>query len=280
MNDDKYIDLPNQDSRVFKYTDAKKTIVINWETGGNQNFLRQPGTPNIVKNKPGPIGIAKQAQTPIDIFNLFFSDKMFEKIVTHTNDVIETAMERFADLLEESDKCPHFRKVDKMNISAFIGLLYPRAAFQLNLQETLEIRNHESAHDIFDATMPYNRFQFIRRFIIFDDKSTRGDRWKSEFACLRELFDIMNEQNFKCCFPSPVIAVDETLYPYRGSIGFKQYNPSKSAKYGLLYRSLCDSSVLYTYSTLPYVGKPEENTGEPGKYYVTGTDEYTKYLVT
>ena len=83
---------------------------------------------------------------------------MTEKIVTHTNDVIETAIERFTDLLEESDKYPHFRKVDKMNISAFIGLLYLRATFRLNLQETLEIWNHESAHDIFAATMLYNRF--------------------------------------------------------------------------------------------------------------------------
>ena len=207
---------------------------------------------------------------------------MIEKIVTHTNDVIQAAMERLADLLEESDIYPHFLKVDKMDISAFIGLLYLRAAFRLNLQETLEIWNHESAHDIFAATMSYNWFQFIGRFITFDDKSTRGDCWKSDkFACLRELFEMINEQNSKRRFPSPLLAVDDTLYPYRGSISFKQYyNPRKSAKYGLLYRSLCDSSVWYTYYTLPYVGKPEENTGEPGKYYVTGADEYKKYLVT
>ena len=59
LDDDKYIDLPNQESRVFKYTDAKKTMTINWETDGNQNFLHQRGTANIVKNKPGPRGIAK-----------------------------------------------------------------------------------------------------------------------------------------------------------------------------------------------------------------------------
>ena len=78
------------------------------------------------------------------------------------------------------------RKVDKMDISAFIGLLHLRAAFRLNLQETFEIWNHESAHDIFAATMSYSRFHFIRRFITFDEKSTRGDRWKSDkFDCLR-----------------------------------------------------------------------------------------------
>ena len=43
---------------------------------------------------------------------------------------------------------------------------------------------------------------------------------------------------------------------------FTQYNPNKLAKYGLLYRSLCDASVLYTYYSFPYAGKPEDLSGE------------------
>ena len=42
----------------------------------------------------------------------------------------------------------------------------------------------------------------------------------------------------------PYVAIDETLYPYSGSIIIKQYNPSKPAKYRLLYHSLCDAVVL------------------------------------
>ena len=79
--------------------------------------------------------------------------------------------------------------------------------------------------------------------------------------------------------PSALLAVDETLYPYRGHIGFKQYNPQKPAKYGLLYRSLCDSTVTYTYFSLAYAGKQEVVGGNRANFYITGTDEYTKYLV-
>ena len=57
----------------------------------------------------------------------------------------------------------------------------------------------------------------------------------------------------------------------------KQYNPNKPAKYGFLYRSICDTRLPYTYSTLPYGGKP--NNIIPESAYVTGTDNYTKYLV-
>ena len=94
-----------------------------------------------------------------------------------------------------------------------------------------------------------------------------------------EIFEAMNSRNASMRCPSALLAVDETLYPYRGHIGFKQYNPQKPAKYGLLYRSLCDSTVTYTYFSLAYAGKPEVVGGNGAKFYITGTDEYTKYLV-
>ena len=76
--------------------------------------------------------------------------------------------------------------------------------------------------------------------------------------------------------------ISKLCTPYCGRIGFKEYNPCKSAKYGLLYCSLCDATVPYTYFSLPYAGKLEVlNKENPAtrSYYVTGTDEYTKYLV-
>ena len=94
---------------------------------------------------------------------------------------------------------------------------------------------------------------------------------------------------------------------------YSNWHPSKPAKCGLLYRSICDSKgthpfstyskfsekltfltrnvsfsenfacvlngwpqVQYTYFSLPYAGKPDE---EQNQYYVTATDNYTKYLV-
>ena len=44
---------------------------------------------------------------------------------------------------------------------------------------------------------------------------------------------------------------------------------------------LCDAIVPYTYFSLPYAGKLEvlDKENPTASYYVTGTDEYTKYLV-
>ena len=109
---------------------------------------------------------------------------------------------------------------------------------------------------------------------------TQSDRWKTgKRACMRELFEDMNERNARMRHRSPLLAIDETLYPYRGHIGFKQYNPNKPAKYGLFYRSLCDSSLPYTYYNLPYAKKPAKVEGPATKYYIPGTNEYTNYLI-
>ena len=125
--------------------------------------------------------------------------------------------------------------------------------------------------------MSRHHFTFLMRIISFDDDSSRKERWKSDkFAPFREFFEAINSSFLKLRKPSAHLAIDETLYPQRGRIGFKQYNPSKPAKYGLLFRSLCDSVVQYMYFCLPYAGKPNET---PNEFYVTKTDEYTKYLV-
>ena len=97
---------------------------------------------------------------------------------------------------------------------------------------------------------------------------------EDKFATIREFFMKMNEKNGRCRNPSPYVSVNETIYPYRGRIGMKQYDLSKKAKYGLLYLCLCDAKVPYTYSTLPYARKPEVIGAN--NYYVTSCDEYTK----
>ena len=126
--------------------------------------------------------------------------------------------------------------------------------------------------------MSYNRFAFLICFLEFDDKETQGQRWREDkFAAIREFFMKMNENNGRYRNSSPYVSVDETLYPYRGRTGMEQYNPSKTAKYELLCQSLCDGKIPHMYSTLPYARKPEVIGAND--YYVTGCDEYTKWLV-
>ena len=112
------------------------------------------------------------------------------------------------------------KETDLIELKALIGLLYLRAALQLNIFKTREIFFHESSHEIFAATMSYNRFAFLICFLEFDDKETWQQQWREDkFATIREFFMKMNKNNGRCQNPSPYASVDETLYPCRERIG-------------------------------------------------------------
>ena len=77
---------------------------------------------------------------------------------------------------------------------------------------------------------------------------------------MRELFEDCNTRFGKMLVPEDYLSLDETLYPMRTQIAFKQYNPNKPAKYGMLFKSINCSRNPYTYQSHVYCGKPE---GEP-----------------
>ena len=62
----------------------------------------------------------------------------------------------------------------------------------------------------------------------------------------------------------------------RNRLSFKQYNPSKPAKYGLLFKSINAVNYSFTFTATPYCGKP---IGEPTTYYVSENEEVVKYLI-
>ena len=96
-----------------------------------------------------------------------------------------------------------------------------------------------------------------------------------KFACMREFFEAVNVNNARARYPPFYLAIDETegILASNNTTRINRVN-------GLLYGSSCDASLPYNYYSLPYAVKPENlNENLYKKYYVSGTDEYTKYLV-
>ena len=87
---------------------------------------------------------------------------------------------------------------------------------------------------------------------------------------------MFNSNCAKYLVPSEYLAIDETLYPMHHQIAFRQYNPNKPAKYGLLFKSINDARFPYTYQSTIYSGKPEQGNGP---HYIEGTENHVKYLV-
>ena len=137
-----YDDLPPQRKETYKYENSKKTITMMYSTKNPDTRRQGRQQNNILHNTPGPRREAKRATTPIEAFELFITNKMIEKIVENTNKNIEPFLEMNRHLIENSNK----------------------------------YTSYKDAHSIFGAGMSLSRFQFITRFVTFDDKATREDR--------------------------------------------------------------------------------------------------------
>ena len=130
---------------------------------------------------------------------------------------------------------------------------------------------------MFSAVMSRNRFAFILHNLSFDDENTRAERWKKErFTAIREFFGKFNNQCMLVLAPDDYLSLDKTLHPMRTQISFKQFNPSKPAKYSLLFQSVNAARYPYTFISLPYSGNPTE---EGGQYFIQGTETIVHYLI-
>ena len=130
---------------------------------------------------------------------------------------------------------------------------------------------------IFSAVMCRNRFAFILQNLSFDDESTRAERLeKDRFTAIREFLEKFNYQCMLVLAPGDYLSLDETHNPMRTQISFKQFNPSKPAKYGLLFKSVNAVRYPYTFVSSPCSGKPRE---EGGQYYILSTDAIFHYLI-
>lgn len=278
MDESKYEALPAQPIESHKWKPSRRdeeSKEYSWTTDFNSQG-RAPRR-NVLSNRPGPSPQAKQCSTTDELFDCYVTEGMFDGVAELTNKKIDVVVADHPQW-QDSNKYPHVKHTDAVEIRALFGQFYIRAVTRQNLLSVKRLYQHRHANPIFKAIFSRDRLVFLTGILQFDDIDGREERWETDrFAAFREFFRLFNEHCAQMRIPSDLLALDETLYPFRGRIGIKQYNPKKPAKYGLLYRSISDAERPYTYYTLPYAGKPNVVTQE--SEYVTGTDNYTKYLV-
>ena len=199
---------------------------------------------------------------------------MIASICVYTNVRInETLYAR----LPGSNKYPQFKETSIIEMKAFLGLLYYRGLYGMNMHDVNLLFSERHGPPVFSACMSRMRFKFLQAHICFDALENREDRWEHDrFTAIRDLFEECNKNFAKALVPEDYLLLDETLYPTRVQVSFKQYNPDKPAKYGLLFKSINAARYAYTHQTIVYSGKP---TGEPNEFYISATINYIKRLV-
>nr|XP_026490968.1 piggyBac transposable element-derived protein 4-like [Vanessa tameamea] len=208
---------------------------------------------NIITELPGVKLIARDAKTVFECWNLFITQDMLYTIKTCTNSHIQERRALCADVSKQR----FMSEVEISELKAFIGLLYLAGFYRSNRQNLKDLWQKDGTGiEIFRLTMSIQRFYFIQSCLRFDDKNTRAERQNLDnLAPIRELFKEFTEQCLSMYSPGENCTIDEMLVAFRGRCKFRQYIPSKPAKYGIKIFALVDSKTFYVKNLEIYAGK-------------------------
>lgn len=102
--------------------------------------------------------------------------------------------------------------------------------------------------------MSRNRFQLLLRMIHFSDNENTPESGFDKLRKIRPLLDMLIERYQYVVVPPEEVCIDETLVPFRGRLGFRQYIKNKRHKFGIKVYKLCIKHG-YTYNFSVYYGK-------------------------
>ncbi|XP_025205105.1 piggyBac transposable element-derived protein 4-like [Melanaphis sacchari] len=187
---------------------------------------------------------------PYDYFKLFLTDDILNCMVLETNRNAEQYLKSIR--LSRSSRFHSWEPITLEDMTKFIGLLlwmgvvkYPTISDYWSKAERYE-------NNVASKIMSRNKFELILRFWHFADNETsdRSDRLYK----IRNILDKINFNFDHLLTPGEIIAVDESMIPFRGRLKFRQYIPSKRHKYGVKLFKVCDVNG-FTFKIIIYEGK-------------------------
>jgi len=217
----------------------------------NEQYIGRKSSKNIIIMKPGVTYYAtSHVNSLLSSFLLYMSPTIQKIIIENTNNYGQENVQ---------DWC----NIDKDSLLAYIGLLILSGVFKSKNENLLSLYDVENGRPIFAATMPYKRFKQITQALRFDDKSTRRSRRLSDkFSPIRDLWEKWSDVLPKCWNPYVNVTIDEQLVAFRGKCPFRQYMPSKPAKYGIKFWVNVCAESSYVWRIQPYLGKHESSVPE------------------
>ena len=197
-----------------------------------------------------------------DVFQLFISDEMLERIARWTNEwfQVKKATE------PNKHKAPFKPITDIAELKAYIGVLLamnqniglPRYEHYFRQDESKWLLLTPGFHKLFSE----KRFSQLNRYIFFCDPNSvnRGNECgREKLAKVKpflEHLQVACKANFNC---GKNITIDEAMVPYKEKLSIKPRILGKPVRWGIKLFPLCDSETAYISRFEVYLGKARDN---------------------
>ena len=223
-------------------------------SNGKQKWITTPPPPStkrrradIMKERPGPQGLAKRAKDAISAFLLFITMKMIQLIVEATNYEIHR-------IRKMDDVTPLHADTCVEEIRCLIGIFLFRGLNHDVKNGTDELwYDNEVSRALYRASMTRDRFQFLLRCFSFHTQaSLRQNIVTDAYAKVREFLTAF-ENNARLHYKhTELVCLDETLRNFFAhECDLRVFMPDKPGQMGLFYYTLADGIDRYFSRIIP-----------------------------
>ena len=174
----------------------------------------------------------------VSLFELFFTPQLLEHICNETNEyAAQKGQQNFL--------------IDISDIKLFLAILLISGYVSLPRRQMYWEASEDVHNSMVSAAMSRNRFSAIMSNIHFANNQTLDTN--DRFAKVRPLLDHFNSSCLANFVPEQTLSVDESMIPYFGRHGAKQYIHGKPIKFGYKMWVLA-TRLGYAVQFYPYQG--------------------------
>ena len=186
----------------------------------------------------GPRIELEEHMKPVDFFQLYFTDVLWNHIVDQTN------------LYAEQKRGPKEQSVwyalTVNELKAWIALTLNMGIVKNHLYTTTGVQKEIFKTPFFSAVMSRDRYFQIMRYLHFVDnqeevKDKNSPNYDKLFK-VRKLLDLLLPRFLEVYNPERNLSIDETLITFKGKIYFRQFICIKPGRFGINCFTLAETS--------------------------------------
>lgn len=242
-------------ARRISSTDEEDGIATNttqgwvWSDIDNEStihpFLGKPGIASDVLDKLG------NKNSSLDMFYQILSGDFWELLSTETN--------RYHQQVTEKDNYHHKKFEEKWEnttpdeMKAYFALCVIMSQVRKPTIESYWSERSSIETPLFRKTMPFSRFTLLSRYLHFVNDADMNQT--DQLRKLQSVVEYLNKKFFEIYTPEENVVIDESLMKFKGRLPYKQFNPSKRARFGIKFYKLCESKSGFCCKFKIYTGQ-------------------------
>ena len=222
----------------------------DWSTQGRER------DPFNVSGQSGVQFTVHNSEEPLEFFEKFFDDEVFEYLCTETNCFAKEYFNENAHNLPTNCRALKWFDTNAKELKVFVGLLILQGVTSQSTNSMYFSKQESTATPFYPKIMSGRRFDLLQNFLhLVDNSIITADMPQRKLTKVLPFIDLLL-QKFKMNFiPDKNVCIDESLLDWKGNLSWMQYIPFKRKRFGIKFYVLCDSQTGYIWNFFIYTGK-------------------------